>query len=42
MGKRKTVLIVDDSSALVDALTAAFEDAGYDVGAAMDGEEVFR
>jgi len=42
MTKRKTVLIVDDSSALVDALTAAFEDAGYEVGAAMDGEEVFR
>jgi DNA-binding response OmpR family regulator len=42
MGKPKTVLIVDDSSATVDALTAAFEDAGYEVGAAMDGEEVFR
>jgi twitching motility two-component system response regulator PilG len=42
MGKRKTVLIVDDSAASLDALTAAFEDAGYDVGAAVDGEEVFR
>jgi DNA-binding response OmpR family regulator len=42
MGKRKTVLIVDDSAALLDALTAAFEDAGYDVGIAVDGEEVFR
>jgi twitching motility two-component system response regulator PilG len=42
MSKRKTVLIVDDSSAQLDALTAAFEDAGYEVGAAADGEEVFR
>ncbi|HET9598121.1 MAG TPA: response regulator [Anaeromyxobacteraceae bacterium] len=42
MARRKTVLIVDDSSALLDALTAAFEDAGYEVGAAADGEEVFR
>lgn len=42
MSKRKTVLIVDDSSALVDALGAGFEEAGYGVGAAMDGEEVFR
>jgi twitching motility two-component system response regulator PilG len=42
MSKRKTVLIVDDSTALLDALTAAFEDAGYDVGSAVDGEEVFR
>jgi twitching motility two-component system response regulator PilG/twitching motility two-component system response regulator PilH len=42
MGKPKTVLIVDDSTALLDALTGAFEDAGYEVGAASDGEEVFR
>ncbi|BDG07002.1 response regulator [Anaeromyxobacter paludicola] len=42
MGKRKTVLIVDDSPAILDALSAAFEDAGYDVGEARDGEEVFR
>ncbi len=42
MGKRKTVLIVDDSKALLDALTPAFEDAGYAVGFATDGEEVFR
>ena len=42
MGKRKTVLIVDDSNALVDALSAAFGEAGYAVGTAMDGEEVFR
>jgi len=42
MGKRKTVLVVDDSAALLDALTAAFEEAGYDVATAVDGEEVFR
>jgi twitching motility two-component system response regulator PilG len=42
MDKRKTVLIVDDSAALLDALGAAFEDAGYAVGSAVDGEEVFR
>ncbi len=42
MSKKKTVLIVDDSRALRDALTAAFEDAGYEVGCAVDGEEVFH
>ncbi len=42
MSKRKTVLLVDDSTATLDALTAAFEDAGYDVGLAQDGEEVLR
>jgi twitching motility two-component system response regulator PilG len=42
MGKPKTVLIVDDSAAHLDALTGAFEDAGYEVGIAVDGEEVFR
>ena len=42
MGKPKTVLIVDDSTALLDTLTAAFEDVGYEVGRAVDGEEVFR
>ena len=42
MSKRKTVLIVDDSKALVDALADAFQDAGYAVGSAKDGEEVFR
>jgi twitching motility two-component system response regulator PilG/twitching motility two-component system response regulator PilH len=36
------VLIVDDSTALLDALTTAFEEAGYEVGYAVDGEEVFR
>lgn len=39
---RKKVLIVDDSATLLDALAGAFEDAGYDVGQAHDGEEVFR
>jgi twitching motility two-component system response regulator PilG len=42
MGERKTVLIVDDSQAVLDSLGAAFEEAGYDVNAASDGEEVFR
>jgi len=42
MAERKKVLIVDDSMAVVDALTGAFEEAGYQVGSAMDGEEVFR
>jgi twitching motility two-component system response regulator PilG/twitching motility two-component system response regulator PilH len=42
MATRKTVLIVDDSQAIIDALTAAFEEAGYEVAAARDGEEVFR
>ncbi len=42
MDKRKTVLIVDDSTALLDSLTAAFEEAGYEVVYAVDGEEVFR
>jgi twitching motility two-component system response regulator PilG/twitching motility two-component system response regulator PilH len=42
MGARKTVLIVDDSQAVIDALSSAFEDAGFDVRSAGDGEEVFR
>lgn len=42
MAARKKVLIVDDSATLLDALAAAFEDAGYEVGEAHDGEEVFR
>ncbi len=40
--KKRSVLIVDDSTALLDALTSAFEEAGYEVGYAVDGEEVFR
>ena len=42
MASRKKVLVVDDSAALADALAAGFEDAGYDVGVARDGEEVLR
>ncbi|HSM91902.1 MAG TPA: response regulator [Anaeromyxobacteraceae bacterium] len=42
MSRRKTVLVVDDSRAIIDALSGAFEDAGFDVATAMDGEEVFR
>jgi DNA-binding response OmpR family regulator len=42
MNERKTVLIVDDSQAVLDALGTAFQEAGYDVKAASDGEEVFR
>ncbi len=42
MAQRKTVLVVDDSPAVIDAVGAAFEDAGWDVASASDGEEVFR
>src|SRR5512138_1191108 len=42
MTARKTVLVVDDSQAVLDTLESAFEDAGYAVTAAVDGEEVFR
>jgi twitching motility two-component system response regulator PilG/twitching motility two-component system response regulator PilH len=42
MEQRKTVLIVDDSQAVIDTLTAEFEEAGYAVATARDGEEVFR
>ena len=42
MRNRKTVLIVDDSSPQLDALAAAFEDAGYEAGSAVDGEQVLR
>ena len=42
MTRRKTVLVVDDSQAIIDALSGAFEDAGFTVATAMDGEEVFR
>jgi DNA-binding response OmpR family regulator len=40
--RRKTVLVVDDSQAILDSLTSAFEEAGYEVASASDGEEVFR
>jgi CheY-like chemotaxis protein len=39
---RKTVLIVDDSPAVIDALTGAFEEAGYEVASAADGDAVFK
>ncbi len=42
MARKKTVLIVDDSAALLDSLSGAFEEAGYAVVTAGDGEEVFR
>jgi twitching motility two-component system response regulator PilG/twitching motility two-component system response regulator PilH len=42
MERRKTILVVDDSQAIIDALSAAFEEAGYEVASASDGEEVFR
>lgn len=42
MARQKTVLVVDDSQAIIDALSGAFEDAGFAVATAMDGEEVFR
>ncbi len=42
MGERKTVLVVDDSQAILDVLEGAFEEAGYTVIGASDGEEVFR
>jgi twitching motility two-component system response regulator PilG len=42
MKQRKSVLVVDDSRGVVDALTSAFEEAGWDVAYAADGEEVFR
>ncbi len=40
--KRRTVLVVDDSQAILDAVGSAFEDAGWEVTSAGDGEEVFR
>ena len=42
MGERKTVLVVDDSQAILDVLEEAFEEAGFAVVSAADGEEVFR
>ncbi len=42
MAQRKTVLVVDDSQAVLDAVGSAFEDAGWEVVSASDGEEVFR
>ncbi len=42
MSERKTVLLVDDSQAVLDVLEGAFEEAGFAVVTASDGEEVFR
>jgi twitching motility two-component system response regulator PilG/twitching motility two-component system response regulator PilH len=42
MKQRKTVLVADDSQAVLDAVGSAFEDAGWDVTSAADGEEVFQ
>ncbi len=42
MGERKTVLVVDDSQSILDVLEGAFEEAGFGVASAGDGEEVFR
>lgn len=42
MAERKTVLVVDDSQAVLDVLEGAFEEAGFAVVTASDGEEVFR
>jgi DNA-binding response OmpR family regulator len=39
---QRTVLLVDDSTALLEALRVAFEEAGFVVAHAIDGEEVFR
>jgi twitching motility two-component system response regulator PilG/twitching motility two-component system response regulator PilH len=42
MGRRRTILIVDDSRTLLEVLDTAFSDAGYEVATAADGEEVLR
>jgi twitching motility two-component system response regulator PilG/twitching motility two-component system response regulator PilH len=42
MTERQTVLVVDDSQAIRDVLESAFEEAGFAVVAASDGEAVFR
>jgi twitching motility two-component system response regulator PilG/twitching motility two-component system response regulator PilH len=42
MSQPKSVLIVDDSRATIDVLEDAFEEAGFTVAVAADGEEVFR
>jgi len=39
---KRTILIVDDSTVLLDQLSAAFRDAGFEACHAVDGEEVFR
>ncbi len=42
MTRPKRILVVDDSQAAIDALVSAFEEAGFEVASAVDGEEVFR
>ena len=42
MAERNTVLLVDDSQAVRDVLEGAFEEAGFVVASASDGEQVFR
>jgi twitching motility two-component system response regulator PilG/twitching motility two-component system response regulator PilH len=42
MTERNTVLVVDDSQAILDVLESAFEEAGFAVVAASDGEAVLR
>lgn len=42
MKERNTVLVADDSQAVLDSLSAAFEEAGWEVAVASDGEDVFR
>jgi twitching motility two-component system response regulator PilG len=42
MPTKKTILVVDDSLSVVDALRSAFEEGGFEVASASDGEEVFR
>ena len=37
-----TILIVDDSDALIEEITPPLVAAGFEVGIASDGEEVFR
>jgi CheY-like chemotaxis protein len=42
MVTRRTVLVADDSRAIVDALATVFEASGWEVITAADGEEVFQ
>jgi len=41
-GRRRRVLIVDDEPAIVELLALLFEDEGYDVLRAYDGEQGLR
>lgn len=42
MDTKKRVMIVEDDAVLVNALTLALEDEGYDISVATDGEEAER